>query len=258
MAVPISEIMATLPVMMQYIQVIAYVVLLLFFGSFAMRGWTGWLPWFIKWPARIGLGFLCLIIGIALGPFVTGLNTGIMKIMQLDLFAMGLISAVVFAIGLFLISHRSESTAKSLEKQIERLQKRMKKAKGREPSRMFTIVGVALIAGMLIFGLVNFRGFPAAMDEEIFSSLGIPPELAQMSQECMTAMAAMASTSGAQPDPEPYQNDALKASIEAGAGKAVSQMARLEVNGNAIVVGMMEDGSQCFATESDFCLCPEI
>jgi hypothetical protein len=261
MAAPITELMAVLPQLFQYLQIIAYVVLLLFFGSVAMRGWKGYLPIYFRWPARIGVGFICLIAGIALGPLITGLGTGILKMFQLDVVTVGVISAIIVSVGLYLISYRSHGAVESMKREIERLERKVSDMKGkvRPGWTVAKIMGLVIIIALVAVSAASFRGFPPAMSSELFESFGIPEEISRMSPECMGLMTTMATLSQQQDafqNPPVHQDDALKALIEQGSGKSVSEMYRIEESGQTIILGVMGDNSQCIASETEFCMCP--
>ncbi|MFQ5648028.1 MAG: hypothetical protein ACE5FW_02220 [Candidatus Aenigmatarchaeota archaeon] len=124
MALPIAELLGNLPAIFQYIQIFGYIVLLLFFGAIAMKGWKGFLRFYIRWPARIGVGFLCLIAGIGLSPFIPVLSTGIFKVFQSDIIAGGIVTAIVVSIGFYLISFRSPGVVEGMRREIQRLHNR--------------------------------------------------------------------------------------------------------------------------------------
>ena len=252
-----GSLLSQLPMLLQYIQLISYIVLSYVFGSVAVRGWRGYLPWYLSLPFRFGAGFVCLLAGISLSPFMGTLNTGLLKFMQIDILTAGLVAGVLFAAGLFLLSYGSRAAAAGMSMQIEKLQKRLDGMKGRPANRTRQAAGGAIILGILIVSLLLFRGFPADMTSELFKTMGLPEEFGQMSPECMSMLtSAMSLSSQELNNPPVYSNDALKAEIESSAGEPVTELYRIVADGVPVVLAVTESGQQCFATESDFCICP--
>ncbi|GEM_PF-4728545 len=251
----ISEAMVLLPMVFQYIQVIGYIVMVLFFGSIAMRGWKGWFPWYINLLARVGTGFVCLIAGVSLGPFMTGLRTGILAMFQLDLITVGVISSVIMSVALYLISFKSHRAALSVKKRIHKLERKLR-GMGHPPKGMtkWKWAGLAIIVALVALSAVSFRGFPENAASEMFKSMGLPEEVADMSPECLSAMMAVTSV-GEIRDPPLYENDALKSTIEAESGETVFEMYRIENAGATIIAVKTVSDKTCFATETDFCMC---
>ena len=253
----INEALVILPQIMQYIQLIGYVVMALFFGSIAMKGWKGYLPWHLKLAARLGAGFLCVLSGVSIGPFITGLRSGILRVFQLDLITVGIISAILFSVAFFLISSKSEAALESLKRHVKKTENKIKKM-GVPPKGM-TIhkwAGIAIIAALVALSAVTFRGFPGNAAQELFKSMGLPEEIANLSPECMSAFMAMTSMGQKVENPPLYENAALKSIIEQGSGKTVFEMYRLENEGRVIIAAKTTEDKTCFATEAEFCMCP--
>jgi len=267
MSVPIAELLGALPTVFQYIQIIGYIVLLLFFGSIAMKGWRGFLRFYIRWPARIGIGFLCLIAGMGLSPYIPVLSTGIFKVFQSDVIAGGIITAIIISIGLYLISFRSPRVVEGMRREIQRLHDKINSMRGKKPSKTFTIAGVIIIVAVLGFGLINFRGFPSNIAEEFISSIvpemGLPggitmgPGMSKLSPDCMTALYALSQNPQLISGAQPYENSAVREMVEQQAGSSVLEMYSLEYQGKTIIFASMSDNRQCLATESELCACQE-
>lgn len=253
----VSEAMVLLPQVFQYIQIIGYVVMIFFFGSIAMRGWKGWLPWYLNLLARAGVGFLCLFVGVSIGPLIAGLRSGMLAMFQLDLITVGVVSSVILSIALYLISFKSQYAVLSIRKRIHKLEKKMRGMKG-APKGMtiYKWAGLAIIIALVVLAALNFRGFPENPAREMFQSMGLPEEIADMSPDCMSAMMAVASVSEIK-NPPLYEDEALKAAVEEASGKEVFEMYRIESEGRTIIAIKTVDESTCFATESEFCMCPQ-
>lgn len=249
--------MAQLPLIFQYIQIFSYIAFAYIFGSVAVKGWRGYLPWYLKLAAKFGTGFVCLISGIALGPFIQGLNVGILQFMQLDVLTAGMVAGAVFAVGLYLFSFTSPTVVTSINRQIEKLRKKMSKMKGRKPNKKMQTAGVIVILFLVAVSLVYFRGFPSDMTSELFEKMGLPEEFGTMSQECMSTLtAAMSLTPEQLKNPPVYENPGLETEIESESNKTTVEMYRIEQDGEVVVIALTSDNQQCFATETEFCVCP--
>lgn len=252
-----SQALVILPQVFQYIQVIGYVVMIFFFGSIAMRGWKGWLPWYTNLLARAGVGFLCLFVGVSIGPLITGLRSGILAMFQLDLITVGVVSAIMLSIALYLLSFKSHYAVLSIRKRMHKLERRMRSM--RNLPKGMTIhkwIGVIIIVALVALAAVNFRGFPENPAGEIFRSMGLPEDIANMSPECMGAIMAMTAIDEVR-NPPLYENPSLASLVEERSGKEVFEMYRLESEGMTVIAIKTTDDLTCFATESEFCMCPQ-
>lgn len=253
----ISEAMYLLPQVFQYIQVIGYIVMAMFFGSIAMRGWKGYLPWYMNLAARFGVGFICLFVGISIGPLITALRTGMLSIFQLDLITVGVISSIMISVALYLISSKSRAAVVSLRKHLEKTQEKITKL-GHPPKGMTTEkwIGVAIIIALVAIAAISFKGFPENPTAEIFRSMGLPEDVATMSPDCLGAIMAMSSMGDIR-DPPLYEDESIKSIVEEKSGKTVFEMYRLDSNGQTIIAVKTADDKTCFATETEFCMCQE-
>jgi len=101
MAVPdISGIIAFLP----YLQIFWYIMLSLFFGSIALMGYRGFLPSWLKWLTKVGIGFLCVICGLGMAALIPLMS--LLEAMQLDMLIGGIVAGIIFAVSINIISYR--------------------------------------------------------------------------------------------------------------------------------------------------------
>lgn len=279
MAASLSGIVENLPELLQTVQIITYVLLALFFGSIVVLGFRVYAPFWKKLLLRVGFGFLSLFSGIAISPFVPVQDNIIARMMQLDIIIGGVVSSVIFAISLFLISN-GLSSVDTLRRAIERLHERLRKeqAKPKPKNKLsspYFLAGIVLIALFLLFSAANFRGIPS-MEQNILSEFGITAEdLASISDiagdiqtslpegtekitnECMDASLLLTKNTDKLGDlQEPYDNPQMKKSMEDASGETVISITSGQIEGTAIVIGITDAGSVCLATPNELCFCP--
>ncbi len=274
MAVPIAELITSLPQILQFIQVFSYIVFVLFFGSIAIKGWKGAPSWLVKVLLRLGAGFVCLIGGITFGPWVPWPMAEMMKLFQIDMIVMGLVVSVIMAIGVALISNNLPGAVQRFENRIRKLQEKLRRiqetgARGVTPQR---VVGAVIILVVVVLSAMYFPGFPD-MSEELFSTLGPMVggeggpgvdigQLTQMSESCTNALASMAEIQQVSPEllmtPEVYTSPALKSLIESETGDGVIEMYKIEYQANVIIYSLMDSGRRCLSTDKEFCLCVDV
>ncbi len=265
-----AEFIKNMPQIMQAVQIVAYVFLVLFFGSIAVIGYRGYLGFWRRLGLRLVLGFICLVSGIALAGFIPFFNGGIWSLLQVNMLAATLLSSVVLAVCVFMLSFRL-SRVKGLEKAIESLQRKLSREKSRGEPRHKLIHPVVIAGGILFvvffgFAFLNFHGFPnfgenilnsIGISAEDFEKLGETLEKYNMSGECVSMLNMVAQhQSELQDSLESYENQVLKTAMEQKAGSAVAgSLLRAEYQGTPVVIGFMENNSTCYATESEVCIC---
>lgn len=170
------ELINQLPQLLFITQIIFYVFFILFFGSIAVKFYRAYMHWSLKLLLRISIGFLCIISATVISGFFQMLNTGLYALMQADLLIAGLVSAIIFGIGLFFISYKRED-AEKLKNIINKLQKRIEKAEKYKYRTInkFSIIGIVVIIGFVTYSLLNFHGLPD-INEDIYSITGISEE----------------------------------------------------------------------------------
>jgi hypothetical protein len=280
------EMLRGLPVIFQTVQIVAYLFFILFFGSIVIRGFRGYLPWYMKLLARIGFGFIALICAVALAPLISIGSTGIFKliftIVQLNLWIAGMISTAVLAISLFLISNKIYNVP-GMEKAIEKLKLRMEKAKSVEKEMAgktiiqrilepLTIAGIVIFVAFIAIALINFRGFPNPSDN-VLSAIGLnqsdldklsgyietvsPGQNENMPEGCVSALELAQNfrqdiVNNRLPA---YSDSGMKSLIESSSGESVFQMYRIEYKQKVYALATTTKQSVCSATGNIFCGC---
>ena len=267
MAIDIAELITSLPLILQGIQIFSYIVLTLFFGSIAVKGWRGAPSMLVSILLRLGAGFVCLIAGITFGPWVPWLATDIMRLFQLDMIIMGFVFSIIMAVAIALVSNNLPGSAERMQRIIEKLQKRIKKMQQGEVSGVNSqrIAGAVIVIVVVALSALYFPGFPN-MAEDLLSSLapmggeGLS-QITQMSAECTGIMASLLNIQQTSPEllmmPEVYRNPSLESRVESERADSVLEMYKVEYEGAVIVQILMESGDVCTATETELCLCVE-
>jgi hypothetical protein len=275
LAATLSELIANLPLILQVTQILIYIFLILFLGSIAIIGCRLFLPFWKKILLRIALGFLCLISGISLAGFMPIFNEGIFILLQTSMIVAGILSSVVFAVSLYLISLRIPRS-EMIKAEMERLEKKLNKARKKKPiKRRFLdislVAGTLIIAVFLIFVVINFQGFPS-FSQDIYSFFGFSPEdmeniggvlgglggAQNMSAGCTDIMNFIAQNPDMLSDLsiwETHTNDNLKAEMENETGTDIAVMQRAEQDGKVIILGIVDTSNFCIATEDEVCYC---
>lgn len=264
------DLITNLPLFLQAVQIVAYVFFVLFFGLIASRGLRIYLGFWTGFLLRIVLGIACLVSGIALAGFIPFFNEGLLSILQLNMLAASILSAIVIAIALRMFSSRF-SNAPGIQREIESL-KRMLEKEGKKETGLSAfkhpvpIIGIVVIIVFLAFVLMNFRGFPD-YGSDVFSAVGLSSEdlaameqqfreYSQTSQACRDTINLVSSLgSGLSELLNPYDNDTLKGLMEQKSGESLLQMYRADSDGKIMIIGQMNNSKYCYATEIEVCLC---
>lgn len=274
LAATLSELTANLPLILQATQMVVYIFLVLFLGSIAVIGCRLVLPFWKRFLLRIALGFLCLVSGISLAGFMPVFNEGLFRLFQTSMFAAGILSSVVFAVSLYLISLRIPKS-EMIKARIEKLEKKLSKVRKKKPiKRRFLdiglIAGVLIIAVFLIFVVINFKGF-SSFSQDIYSFFGFSPEDIQNIGGALGGLERSQNIPGCteimniiiqNPDMlsdlsiwETYINNDLKARMEEDIGMSIAGMQKAEQNGRVIILGIVNINSICIATQDEVCYC---
>ena len=269
----ISELIKNLPFILQATQIVTYIFLVLFFGSIAVTGCRGMIPFWKNLLFRVVFGFLSLVCGISLAGFVP-ISQGLLRLFQMPMLIAGLISSVVFAAGLYAI-HLRIPKSEIIKARIKKLEEKLGKIGEKEPQKQkplqpVTVAGTLMIVVLLLFALINFRGFPSYSDE-IYSFFGFSPEDMQSiggalggfegfseTGACAELLGAIAQNTSALADPgiwETYVNNGLKSQMESEAGAAIQGLQKTELGGETVIIGIVNATSYCIATESEVCYC---
>ena len=261
MAANLMGIFQMLPTMLSYMQILIYVIAVLFFGSIAVAGFRGFLTWPRKLLLRLVLGAMCVVTGVAITPFVR-INNDILSLLQLDSFIGMLVSSIILLVCMHLMTLNipySVVLKERIKRLTDRLEKREDKNAKMPENRLkhpATIAGLVLFIAFMGFSLLNFHGFPD-MKHDIYSSMGmsesdiasmndalgqyINSPLANVSANCMAALQEMQGKEGL--TETVYENDATKAAVESAAGGTVSEMYKLESGGRTLISPPWETAS---------------
>jgi hypothetical protein len=270
-----AEIFQMLPTLLSLVNIIVYVVAVLFFGSIAAKGWRGYLSWPKKLALRLALGFVCVVTGVSVAPFLR-LDGPFFKVMGIDLIAGMIVSTVVIYAAMKLMM-LSVPYSLVLKEKIRVLQERLDRRKDRDAEapkskirHPATVAGIVILVVFIAFALLNFRGVPD-IRQSMLSGLGLSEEdfsriteamnqyasspLANMSASCLVTVQEMQGKEGLWNNPPQYTNAALEAEIESKSGDSVAGMFKLESGGKTLIVAMLNNTKQCYATTTEFCTC---
>jgi hypothetical protein len=278
MAASLSEIVANLPVILDTLQTVTYVLLIFFFGSIAILGFRIYAPFWKKILIRVLFGALSLFSGVAIAGFMPLPDNILIELIQLDVLVGGVVASIIFAVSLFILC-KAISSEETLKRAIEKMQNALKKEQSRpKPKNGFSnpyfLAGVVIIALFLIFSAANFTGFPS-FQESLMSTMGMTPDdfeslgtvldnvkdvempegLAEMPNECYDLLSAVGRSPESMNELSDYTNQQLKTVIEQGAGDTVVDMKHTAVEGSTVVIAITQTGKTCIATETDLCIC---
>lgn len=268
----LAGIFKMLPFIMSSVQILVYIVAIFFFGSIAVTGYRGVLTRPKRLLLRIVLGTICVVTGISIAPLLQ-IDNQLLKLAQLDAFLGMLVSSIVILASMRLMTLNIPYSAVLREK-IARLKEKLEKREDRDAKipkdrirHPATIAGLAVFIGFIAFSLLNFHGFPN-MQQNIFSALGISESDMSKISEAMEqfqsspfsnlsagCMSALQEIQGKNIQETVYDNAAVRALIENGAGETISEMYRLESSGKILINAAMSSGRHCFATPDEFCIC---
>jgi len=185
-----------LSALIQTVWIGVYILFVFMSGWTIMKGFRGYLTWYMRFLGRLGFGFLSLICAIGIAPLIpiggTGLIGTILSMMQINFFAAGIASTLILTISLLFISDKIYN-AKAMEKSMEKLKAKLEKAKSFEKEmagkprlqrilRPVNLIGIAILVTLLAIALINFRGFPDPAKDiqnatgNMLSDLGITSE----------------------------------------------------------------------------------
>ena len=270
----LSEIVTNLPFILQATQIIVYIFLILFLGSIAIVGYRGFLSFWKRLLLRIIFGFLCLISAVSLADFIPFFNQGIYQLFHISMLVAGILSSIVFAFSLYIISMRIPRS-EAIKARIRELEEKLDKIKDKKPPEHrffnpFAIVGTLIIVVFLLFVLINFHGFPS-FSQDIYSFFGFSQEDMenigsmlgdiegfQDIEGCNEIMNVLSQNADLLTDPnvwETYINYDLQAKMKSETGADIAGLQKAEQNGTAIILGIVNATSYCIATENDICYC---
>lgn len=273
-----------LPFIINLVQLIFYTGLILTFGGFVMRGYSGHISGTAKFIGKLVFGFLTVITGIGISWLIPNfVNIKIYEIFQtvfLNIILGGAIATVVMYISLKMISHNIFNV-RGIERTIKRLQNLHKKAKEvekkekqshrhgiRHPVR---ITGALLLISFLAIGIGGFRGFSNPIEELGFSQDDLETmaeQLDTINQEygdriseisdmtaCMGAIDLLEDQE-AFSNASTYNNPDAELMIENYTGESVTSMFSIQSSGGFFIFSLT-DTRTCISTLDTVCICKD-
>jgi hypothetical protein len=161
-----------------------------FLGFIAMRGvrdrWA--FNYWIKLGIRLGLGFLCFIIGLSFSVYIPSIPSPSFFMIiggYIGMFFGGFAASLILLVALRLVSYKifnikgMKNYIKHLEERLKRAQEikveEAKKSKARRVLNPVRIIGLIALAVILIHTALNFPGFPNPYVDTL-AILGLEPQ----------------------------------------------------------------------------------
>jgi len=270
----LPEIIQQLPQLLFISDVVFYVFGVLFFGSLAIRGFRGYLNLPVMLGLRVLMGVISLVGGVALQGYFSFLNQGFYRLFRLDILAGSLVSSIVLAVGIYLLSFRFENLD-GLRHKIERLKERLENAEKAPKSSVgwkdpYKIAGAAVLLGFIGFSLANFSGFPK-IGESFLSYVGLSQEELmnlsdtigdvysnQLPQGCKNVIDILQVTGADITRLQEYSDPQITNLIESGANSKLLDLRIAVVEGEEHFLGITENQKICSARIDRFCSCVDL
>lgn len=269
----LSGLLKELPTILFLSDIMFYVFGSLFYGSIVMRGFRGYMNPLVHFGLRVAMGFLSMIGGLAFRGFFPQFNEGIYQLFRLDILIGSLLTSVLLAIGIYLMTFRLINID-SLIRRIEKLEKIIDRAKkGRKKKQGFNDpvvwIGVGIIVGTLAFSLFSFQGLPSISEgflsfagftqddlRDLSNEIGKFEEQEKNLPEDCTSILNILQATGPDITKLPRSTDSrFKSLIERGAGSNVIDMRVASVAGEAYIIAVTDDTKLCSAKSDKFCSC---
>ncbi len=268
----IASLMEQLPEMLFLSDLAFYVFGVLFFGSIAMKGFRGYMHFLPHFGARILMGLLSMLGGIALRGFLPSLSQGFYQLFRTDIIAGSLISSLVLLAGMYLVSFRMINVP-ALNNRIKDIRRRIEKSEG-VPKRLLgwrdplKIAGSVVLVGFAAFSLMGFSGFPlisesflafiglSASDlESISEQVGRLQEIEEEVPEGCESVITLLAAAGDLDDLPISTDTGAMGRIEEGSGSGVVVMWFMTYGGMGYYVAQTESSEICSASSENFCGC---
>jgi hypothetical protein len=120
-----------LPVILQTVQIIFYVVLILFFGKIAVKGFRAKMNPLIRYIIIIFTGTLCLAASMGLAWVFSFAQIEAFRFLQIEILLAGLVSSLVFALGFYFLTHnmRKSEGLQEIWEEIDKIKDALVKKK---------------------------------------------------------------------------------------------------------------------------------
>lgn len=281
----IAGLVRELPTILFLADVSFYVLGALFFGSIAVVGYRGYMGRFPHFGLRVLMGAISMIGGLGIMYFLPLPQGGFFQIMnqfiRLDILLGSLVSSVILAAGLFLVSFRLINVT-ALKSMIKKMEGKIKKAKKTDPKKLgwkdpVKIVGIAVIVGLIAFSLINFRGIPTLQEtmsdtlsgitgfdfnqenlDKLAEQAGKLEELQKAPEGCASMWNLLQDVSWDIQQFSPADNPEIKGVIEASSGSVVVDLKKHTYQGVLHFIAVTADQQMCSATSAKFCNCADV
>lgn len=175
-----------MPLIMDLMQAVGYVFLSLFFGSIAIKGYRGYINTWVKFGARLGVGFFSLVIGLSIANFIPLISDNVfIVLLQRDLFNVmigGFIASFLMLGAIYLVTHnifdleRMKLYLNKFEDKVKKAEQ-IKRDEGKNTFAQkvmdpYRLAGIVFVVVLMVFTLFTFRGFPNT-NENMLSALGL-------------------------------------------------------------------------------------
>jgi hypothetical protein len=283
------QVFRDLPFLINLAQVIFYAGLVLTFGGFIMRAYSGYMSGLVRFAGRLVFGFLALLCGMGISwiipPFSQIPLYAAVQVVFIDIILGGAIATVVLYAALGMISYNIfnlpgiEKAIQKLEGMKDRARKAEKEERAshrhgiRHPVRL---AGLAAFAAFLVIGLVGFQGFPDTMTELGFTQEDMESMADQIEyisteygdkigdividsegmEECMGALSLL-EDQGAMATARPYSSPSAENLVEEYTGEDVTEMYSIQAEIGFYILSITQSQA-CLSTISNVCLCEEV
>lgn len=274
-ATALAGMVSQLPEILFFVDIIFYIFSILFFGSIVTKGFRGYLHPLVHLGLRIGMGFISIIGGISLSWLFPSLSEGFFQFMRASILAGSLVSSIILAIGLYLVTFRMINV-KALNKMIENIKKKIASAK-KNPNKRglkdpIKLAGVAIILGFLIYSLITFNGFPSISDDiteltgislDEIKNLGgqledIGGGEGDLPDGCMSMISILTKTGPDLTKLTASNDEGIKKIIEDNSGSTVVDLRIADIEGETYYIAITQESKICSSTNNIFCSCLDI
>jgi len=261
----VPEFLRELPTILFWLQILGYILLIMFFGSISVKGFRGYANYFIKLGSRFGLGLLALITGYALSNVLPIFQEGFFSMLQADVFIFGLISAIILYFAVFMITFNIMN-AEGIAVQIKKLQEKLKKAaeiKGKKIAPI-SIIGMVVLIALIVISVLFFRGFPSMIEEiglteddlnTLADEIDAISGQGDLPDECVSLVILARDIGVEDLMSSPHEDAAAAALMEEYTGSTVLQTYIVTYDGKDIIIGVTVDEHVCSVLNGELCEC---
>jgi hypothetical protein len=176
----VTGILENSPEVLFYVQIIAYILLLLFFGRIVILGYRNYIPGWVGLLLKAATGLVVLFAAITLSSMftLTGQIGRIINLVQGNILIFGILTSIIMIFAIYLIS-KNFPNSKGIRNALQRIDHRMERAQQKKPAKSnfepTLALGVLVILALLLFSVVIFQGYPNLSDR-LYSEMGTTQE----------------------------------------------------------------------------------